>query len=214
MDGYVTDALLEQTSCNTAYPDWTLRCVVRATVPLRTCEFSDEKVFTAVASISPSTTAARGSAAGVEADVVRVNFYGLWGMAAAFLDPGDVILLHGFYRLDVPCTPAEFQGNSAAAAGGSPASTAPASSPPSAPLQSVSASPSSSSARVICVCPLPEEEGCVLRVLQPGKGGDVMEVLVSPSNMDAICMRGLTASDEANHRYVRQCVASAAVPQE
>ena len=77
MEEYVTETLLKQTSCRAPYPNLVLRCVVLSTVPLRTCEFSDEKVFTAVGSIAASSPD-RGSACG---DTVRVNFYGSWGTA-------------------------------------------------------------------------------------------------------------------------------------
>lgn len=179
MEEYVTETLLKQTSCRAPYPNLVLRCVVLSTVPLRTCEFSDEKVFTAVGSIAASSPD-RGSACG---DTVRVNFYGSWGTAAAFMDPGDVIVLHGFFRLEVPCTP------------------------------DVDLAGTSSLSSSAVLCPLPEEEGCVLRVLQPGKSGDVMEVVVTPSNMDAICIRGLTPSDVVNHLYVQQCVQCAQAQQ-
>jgi hypothetical protein len=177
MEEYITDTSLRQTLDNTAYPDLVVRCVVLSTVPLRTCEFSDDRVFTAVGSIAPCAPS-HIEACGA---VVRVNFYGLWGMAAAFIDPGDVVILQGFYRLEAPCTPAISENSACSSTTSSP----------------------------IYLCPLPEEKGCVLRVLQPGKGGDVMEVLVTPSNMDAICLRGLTASDASNHLYVRQCLACA-----
>ncbi|KPA85070.1 hypothetical protein ABB37_01485 [Leptomonas pyrrhocoris] len=181
MEEYVTDASLSETACSVAYPDLILRCVVLATVPLRACEFRDEKVFTAVGCISPLSPNDAGSCA----KPVRVNFYGSWGMAAAFMESGDVMVLQGFYRLDPPSAPEVASGDALASA------------------------PSS-----VFVCPLPEEEGCVLRVLQPGKGGDVMEVLVTPSNMDAICMHGLTKSDAANHLYVHQCLAGPNAQQE
>lgn len=179
MEEYVTDSTLSQLPVNTAYPDLTLRCVVLATVPLRTCEFSDEKVFTTVGSVAPLSLSNGGAAACTKP--VRINFYGAWGMAASFLDPGDVVILNGFVRL-------------------------------AAPLTSTSASPSPSLSPPVFVCPVSESDGGALRVLQPSRGGDVMEVLVSPSSMDAVCMRGLTATDRANHLYMQQCAACAAVP--
>ncbi|KPI86553.1 hypothetical protein ABL78_4376 [Leptomonas seymouri] len=178
MEEYVTDTSLSQTLCNTAYPNLVLRCVVVDTVPLRRGEFSDERVFTAIGSISPPSPNHAGSCK----KLIRINFYGLWGMAAAFMDPGDVIILHGFYRLDAP---------SRRETAGKP--------------------PSSTSS--IFLCPLREQEGCVMRVLQPAKTGEVMEVLVTPSNMDAICVHGLPTSDTANHFYMRQCLTSASVQQ-
>ncbi|CAJ1030321.1 hypothetical protein NXY56_004573 [Leishmania guyanensis] len=99
MESYETDASLEQLPKDVELPELVLRCTVVAAIPLRTCEFGDDKVFTIVGSVAPCTPSA-GTAAGKTR--LRINFYNSWGAAAAFMDPGDVILLRGFSLLHVP----------------------------------------------------------------------------------------------------------------
>ncbi|AYU80472.1 hypothetical protein conserved [Leishmania donovani] len=99
MESYETDASLEQLPKGVEFPELVLRCTVVAAIPLRICEFGDDKVFTVVGSVAPCTP---GACAATKMRLLRINFYNSWGAAAAFMDPGDVILLRGFCLLDVP----------------------------------------------------------------------------------------------------------------
>ncbi|GET90246.1 hypothetical protein, conserved [Leishmania tarentolae] len=99
MESYQTDASLKQLPKGVEFPDLVLRCTALATIPLRTCEFGEDKVFTVVGSVAPCTP---GTEVTAKTRLLRINFYNSWGAAAAFMDPGDVILLRGFCLLDVP----------------------------------------------------------------------------------------------------------------
>ncbi|KAK7195053.1 hypothetical protein NESM_000428100 [Novymonas esmeraldas] len=99
MEAYETDASLAQLPKGAEFPELILRCTVIAAVALRPCEFSDDKVFTVLGSVAPRTVTADTTAASAS---VRINFYNAWAAAAAFLDPGDVLLLCGFSVQDTP----------------------------------------------------------------------------------------------------------------
>lgn len=179
MEAYETDASLAQLPKEAAYPELVLRCTVMDAVPLRACEFNDDKVFTVVGSVAPSSPTDMTTATKA---LVRINFYNAWAAAAAFMDPGDVILLRGFAVIDVP---PNVGGYNAANAGAALSSQSPMVRAP------------------LVVRPLQVES--TLRVLQKGEKNTVMEVSVSPENWDAVGVRSLPFSDAANQRYARMC---------
>ncbi|KAG5498464.1 hypothetical protein JIQ42_03270 [Leishmania sp. Namibia] len=99
MESYETAASLEQLPKDAEFPELMLRCSVVAVIPLRTCEFGNDKVFTVIGSVAPYTPNADAAAS---PKLLRINYYNSWGATASFMDPGDVMLLRGFSLLDVP----------------------------------------------------------------------------------------------------------------